>query len=245
MSNTTVNQARKILETHSPKEVAAKIGYKSAGTLYAVRSGKANMGDKLAVKIVEAYGDKPGKPGPKKQAAPAEKPEKETPQKKAWNTPSQGMKPEQRQAQQDQAKLAEEAYALLSKIGMAGAARAALAKVVEEELKPVLVEMLGEAIREAKEGNTLSVVYPEYPDSVFDDLPPAPPLPGDKIRVSVTNEDGSKYIYEGDVSVGGMGMGEIGNLEKVAGEEPPVDPDPNLVSYEPEQPAVKKRWWRR
>lgn len=26
---------------------------------------------------------------------------------------------------------------------------------------------------------------------------------------------------------------------------PPIEPDPDLVSYGPEQPVKKKRWWRR
>ena len=152
MSNTTINQARKILEAHTNKELGKKVGVDPNNFSF-LRSGKRPLTEKMAVRIVEAFGgkaepaEKPAKPvKPAKKTAP--KLEGEPAGRKGWGTSNKptGITSEQRQAQQDKAKLAEEAYALLSKIGMAGAARAALAKVIEEEVRPHLVEMLREVM---------------------------------------------------------------------------------------------------
>jgi len=160
MSNAVINQARKILEAHTNKELAAKVGI-GANNFSFLRSGKRTLTENMAARIVEAYAGDRGK----RKAKAAEKPE--TPvkasaaaERKGWGAPNNptGISSEQRQAKQDKAKLAEEAYALLSKMGMAGAARASLAKVIEEEIRPMLEEMIQRAVGEALRPSGMTVM---------------------------------------------------------------------------------------
>lgn len=145
MSNTTMNQAKRILETHTSGEIASKLGIKSTN-ISPLKSGKRPLTEKMAARIVEKFGGKVkaekatavGK-GAKKPAAKKAKGGWHDPQKPA------DLTPQQQQAKRDMAKLAEEANALLSKMGMAGVARAAVAKVIEDEVGPMLKELLGQA----------------------------------------------------------------------------------------------------
>ena len=154
MSNTTMNQAKRILETHTSGELAAKLGIKSTN-FSGLKSGKRPLTEKMAARIVEAYGGKVAKQekpvkakGPAKVAEPAEK--------TGWHAPNKppSLTRDQQQAKQDMAKLVEEANALLCRMGMAGVARAALAKVIEDEVGPALKELIEQALSPGSTGGS-------------------------------------------------------------------------------------------
>jgi Holliday junction resolvasome RuvABC DNA-binding subunit len=267
MSNTTVNQALRILKEHSPKEVAVKIGYKSAGTLYGIRSGKLQIGEKLAVKIVEAYGgkvakqEKPVKPS---RAYQEKKERQKTGEpKKGWHNPQQppGLTPQQQQAKQDMAKLAEEANALLCRMGMAGVARAAIAKVIEDEVAPALKEMLAKVIGEVRtEGFTISLPRPENPDALakrLNEIIERAPRGGHTVAVSKdeagetkaavdgkTAHDGGLVVEDGD-GVRVVPLGEVSFVDGLPPIPDGIQPGPSTLREVNEGLDRRRRWWRR
>lgn len=147
----TINRAKKILEERGPREVARRIGYKSPGTLYSIRAGRINMGEKLAVQIVEAYQDQE-KPAPatEKKKAPAKKPaqppkknEKDLKVKTKSGTLDLGN-PRTADAFFQEAKRQEQMEATEAM------ARTAISKVVQNEVVPALNEKLGRFMEELK-----------------------------------------------------------------------------------------------
>jgi hypothetical protein len=147
VSNTTINQAKQILDTHTSGELAARLGIKSTN-FSGLKSGKRPLTEKMATRIVEAFVGKvekaatvePEKPSPKKAAAKRQAHDHPPKGSSAFNPPKQ-VKP-----QEDLAALAEQAYSLLSKMGMDGAARCAITKVIEDEVGPALAEKIGQAL---------------------------------------------------------------------------------------------------
>jgi DNA-binding transcriptional regulator YdaS (Cro superfamily) len=246
MSNTTMNQAKRILETHTSGELAAKLGIKSTN-FSGLKSGKRPLTEKMAARIVEAYGGKVAKQekpvkakGPAKVAEPAEK--------TGWHAPNKppSLTRDQQQAKQDMAKLVEEANALLCRMGMAGVARAAIAKVIEDEVAPVLKEMLAKVIEEVRaERFTINILEPEDPALAksLKEIIERAPRGGHAIAVSKDEADRTRVAVDGVLHVEEDGVIREVPLSEVSFADG-VKPDPDLASPL-EEDLPPHRWWRR
>ncbi len=219
------------------------------GTLYGIRSGKLQIGEKLAVKIVEAYGgkvakqEKPVKPS---RAYQEKKERQKTGEpKKGWHNPQQppGLTPQQQQAKQDMAKLAEEANALLCRMGMAGVARAAIAKVIEDEVAPALKEMLAKVIEEVRvERFTISVPLADRGHAIAVSKDEA-----GETKVAVdgkTAHDGGLVVEDGD-GVRVVPLGEVSFVDGLPPIPDGIQPGPSTLREVNEGLDRRRRWWRR
>lgn len=135
------------------------------------------------------------------------------------------------------AKLAEEANALLCRMGMAGVARAAIAKVIEDEVAPALKEMLAKVIEEVRvERFTNSVPLADR---------------GHAIAVSKDEAGETKVAVDGVLYVEDGGEAREVPLSdvSVAGDLPPIpdgiQPGPSTLREVNEGLDRRRRWWRR
>jgi len=134
VKNTTMNQAKRILETHSAAEIAAALDIKS-GNIYPLQSGKRVLTEKMAARIVGAFGSKAkeGKTGGKDvpKPPPTEK-----------NRAGQGTNNVAREADAFLAEIHKQEE--LEKFG--SIARHVISKVVKEEVLPALNEKIARAM---------------------------------------------------------------------------------------------------
>ena len=140
MSN-TINQARKILEKEKPSEIAARLGVKSQSNIGQLRDGKRPLTEKMAARIVEAYGGKAQEKKPAKKPPTEKKPETVTVTSKGKKldlsnrrTADAFLEEIEKQAQLDQ---------------FESMARSVVSKVVREEVVPALNEKIGRCIEGA------------------------------------------------------------------------------------------------
>jgi plasmid maintenance system antidote protein VapI len=147
MSNTTINQAKQILETHTSGEIAAALSIKSTN-ISPLKSGKRPLTEKMAVRIVGAFGGKatptetPVKAAKKVQVEEDEKKAARKPPPTEKNRSGQGTNTVAREADAFLAEIHKREQ--LEKFG--SIARDVISKVVKEEVLPALNEKIARAM---------------------------------------------------------------------------------------------------